>query len=267
MFVRKLNFLIYNPKSERDFLVDYLKLNKHNVSETENPDALAGAIIKDNPDVIIVDYTPEFEHLPAYLLDYISENATKAIKVALINSASETDKVRAYELGMDICEALPVNLQELLYRIAVIDKYKTDKEAALAANPPAIIQVKPESMTDAVKLEDTYEGDDLRALGNYTINYSRRLILDNNGRAIYVSAMVFAFMDFVINYPAAFVPRHKVALHLYKKTTPMAYQNVSQLYRKAKVCLANCTYEIRVFHGRGYELALRAEKPTPKKNA
>ena len=73
MFVRKLNFLIYNPKSERDFLVDYLKLNKHNVSETENPDALAGAIIKDNPDVIIVDYTPEFEHLPAYLLDYIAQ--------------------------------------------------------------------------------------------------------------------------------------------------------------------------------------------------
>lgn len=255
MHIRNLKFLVYNPDGSKDFLIEYLEFNKHIVVPVTDNASFAAELIQSKYDVVIIDYVPGVEYAKTFLLEYLRDNAIKPIKVALLSSVNDNDMVQGYELDMDICMLLPINLQELLARIMVIDKYRTEKEHALANQVVTKTYVTVEAPGLKPKVSKAIlPTDKVRAFGNFIINYTQRYLVNERGVPVFLFPQYFDIFVYMADYPCNFIPTYKIVEHFFGKITPHSQGVMRAAMNHIRKALTNCTYKFKTHLRRGYEL-------------
>ena len=229
MVLRQLKILVYNVRHNRDFIMDYLKALRHTVYEVSGREDFAQQLILKDLDVVIIDMEDGPDKF--FLLDYLKENAADIVAVMLTEDGSEADKIEAYRHGTDIYASMPVNMQELMYRIAVVDKYMR------SGFTPA----------DSKKTRnEVYE------LGNYTLDCTTMELLDGNGCPIVMPYRFVELLKFLVRYPGSFIPKTEICRGLYGGVNHAAYNSMTSDISRLRKYMRYCTMKIKTISKLGY---------------
>lgn len=223
-----LKILVYNTNHCKDFIVDYLKALRHIVHEVDSKESFIERLLCENYNLTIIDLYPG--HDPFFFLDYLKENYIGIITVMITDSNKEADKILAYKKGVDIYASLPVNVQEIMYRIAVINRY-----------------MHPNMGNSSALDKRIYE------LGNFTIDSASLEVFDGNGCAIFMDTRLLLLLKFMVQYPDAYIPKNAIALNLYGGISNSAYRRIDSDIKLLRRAISDCTIKIKTINRIGYK--------------
>lgn len=223
-----LKILVYNTNHSKDFIVDYLKALGHIVHEVGSKENFIERLLCESYNLTIVDLCSG--HDPFFFLDYLKENYTGVIAVMITDSNKEADKILAYKKGVDIYASLPINAQEIMYRVAVINRY-----------------MHPNMRNSPDPDKRLYE------LGNFTIDCASLEIFDGNGCAIFTDTRLLLLLKFMVQYPGPYIPKNAIALNLYGGISNSAYRRIDSDIKLLRRAISDCTVKIKTINRLGYK--------------
>jgi DNA-binding response OmpR family regulator len=125
-------FVVDDEAAARDMVGDYLKLHGFKVTLCDGGSSLRSAIVKERPDLIVLDLNMPEEDGLSIVRDLKRQSNVPVIM--LTATASPIDRVVGLELGADDYVAKPCELRELLARIrSVIRRTSAPPAAATPA--------------------------------------------------------------------------------------------------------------------------------------
>jgi DNA-binding response OmpR family regulator len=124
-------FVVDDEPAARDMVGDYLKLHGFKVTLCDGGASLRSAIVKEKPDLIVLDLNMPEEDGLSIVRDLKKQSNVPVIM--LTATASAIDRVVGLELGADDYVAKPCELRELVARIRSVIRRSTATGSATAA--------------------------------------------------------------------------------------------------------------------------------------
>lgn len=225
---KRLYKILIFQRSDCTELLKYLEESKRfEVIFAENMDDIYIALINNFIDACILDFGETYDTKMAYIKKV--RNVDESMPILLLTSSPyNRDVIDAFRCGVDMYVSKPYGYEELMYRIiALINRSETQRN---------------------IHKND----DETYFLGNFTLDYKRRLLIDSNGEEIEIEKKYAEILKFMILYNGEVIQKADLLKYLWGSCSYQCTRNLDVAMTYIRRLMANCSKKITSIRGLGY---------------